>query len=111
MKRLALIALLVCGVLTVPTALAATPNPKTVAQFHRLPKTQRRQFAIEYMTTHGVDPCDQGESPLSREEARNIAYVIVNEVRPGPDAADGSFIKGSTPIGEGIRHILGNVGC
>lgn len=63
------------------------------------------------MTTHGVDPCDGGRSPLTREQTRNIATVVAEDVRPGPDAADGTYVRGRTPIGFGIRHLLGNIGC
>jgi hypothetical protein len=84
-------------------------KPKTVTQFHRLPKRERRSFALAFMTTHPVSPCRPG--PLSREEALNVLRPVVQDVRPGYDAADGGNIPGRAPVGHGIRRILANVGC
>jgi hypothetical protein len=84
-------------------------EPKTVAQFHRLPKRQRRSFALDFMTTHRVSPCRSG--PLTREEALNILRPVVEDVKPGYDAADGGSIPGKAPVGYGIRRILANIGC
>jgi hypothetical protein len=82
---------------------------KTVAQFHRLPKRERRSFALAFMTTHPVSPCRPG--PLSRDEALNILRPVVEDVKPGYDAADGGSIPGEAPVGYGIRRILANIGC
>jgi hypothetical protein len=84
-------------------------QPKTVAQFHRLPKRERRSFALAYMTTHPMSPCRPG--PLSREEALNILRPVVEDVKPGYDAADGGSIPADAPVGYGIRRILANIGC
>lgn len=84
-------------------------QPKTVAEFHRLPKRERRSFALAFMTTHPVSPCRPG--PLSREEALNILRPVVEDVKPGYDAADGGSIPGDAPVGNGIRRILANIGC
>jgi hypothetical protein len=84
-------------------------RPKTVAQFHRLPKRERRSFALAYMTTHPVSPCRPG--PLSRQEALNVLGPVVEDVKPGHDAADGGSIPGDAPVGYGIRRVLANIGC
>jgi hypothetical protein len=84
-------------------------QPKTVAQFHRLPKPELRSFAIAFMTTHPVSPCRSG--PLSKEEALNVLRPVVEDVKPGYDAADGSRIPGSASVGYGIGRILANIGC
>jgi hypothetical protein len=84
-------------------------QPKTVAQFHRLPKRERRSFSLGFMTTHPVSPCRPG--PLSREEALNILRPVVEDVKPGYDAADGGSIPGRAPVGYGIGRILANIGC
>jgi hypothetical protein len=84
-------------------------QPKTVAQFHRLPKRERRSFALGFVTTHPVSPCRPG--PLSREEALNILRPVVEDVKPGYDAADGGSIPADAPVGYGIRRILANIGC
>jgi hypothetical protein len=84
-------------------------QPKTVAQFHRLPKPERRGFALAFMTTHPVSPCRRG--PLTREEALNVLGPVVEDVKPGYDAADGGSIPGDAPVGYGIRRILANIGC
>jgi hypothetical protein len=84
-------------------------QPKTVAQFHRLPTRERRSFALAFMTTHPVSPCRPG--PLTREEALNILRPVVEDVKPGYDAADGGRIAGDAPVGHGIRRILANIGC
>jgi hypothetical protein len=84
-------------------------QPKTVAQFHRLPKRERRSFALGFMTTRPVSPCRPG--PLTREEALNVLRPAVEDVKPGYDAADGGRIPGDAPVGYGIRRILANIGC
>jgi hypothetical protein len=84
-------------------------QPKTVAQFHRLPRRERRGFALAFMTTHRVSPCRPG--PLPREEAMNILRPVVEDVKPGYDGADGGRIPGDAPVGYGIRRILANIGC
>jgi hypothetical protein len=84
-------------------------KPKTVAQFHRLPKRERRSFVLAFMTTHPVSPCRAG--PLSKEEALNVLRPVVEDVKPGFDAADGGRIPGKAPVGYGIRRILANIGC
>jgi hypothetical protein len=84
-------------------------QPKTVAQFHRLPKRERRSFALAFMTSHPVSPCRPG--PLTKEEALNILRPVVEDVKPGYDAADGGRIPGKAPVGYGIRRILANFGC
>jgi hypothetical protein len=89
----------------------ASTAVKTVGQFARLPAKQRRRFAIRFMTTHPVDPCTNATTPLSRHDARGIAPVIVKYLKPGPDPTDGSYIRARTPVGDGIRHVLANVGC
>jgi hypothetical protein len=88
---------------------ASEPDPGTVAEFHRLSKKERRAFALDFMTKHSVSPCG-GES-LTRKEVLDVLPEIVRYVRPGRDPADGSYILPGTPIGEGIGHILGNLGC
>lgn len=110
MRRVAILTVLVLS-LSAATALAATPEPKTVGQFHRLPKDQRREFALQFMTTHPVDPCDNAKSPLSLERARNVVWIVVRYVKPGPDAADGGYLRARATVGFGIRRILANVGC
>lgn len=102
-----------CLVLTAPppSSRANFHAVKTVGQFARLPAKRRRRFAIHYMTTHPVDPCTNATTPLSRHEARGIAPVIVKYLKPGPDPTDGSYIRAHTPVGNGIRHVLANVGC
>lgn len=110
-------ALLACLALAVPLSSSwaaqgrASAAVKTVGQFARLPAKRRRRFAIRYMTTHPVDPCTNATTSLSRHEARGIAPVIVKYLKPGPDPTDGSYIRARTPVGNGIRHVLANVGC
>lgn len=87
------------------------PTPNTVGQFHLLPWKQRRRFAFHFMTTHPVDPCDLGRSPLSRSAARNVLGPVVRLVKPGYDPADGGRIRAKAPVGYGIRRILANIGC
>jgi hypothetical protein len=84
-------------------------QPKTVSQFHRLPKRERSSFALGFMTTHPVSPCRAG--PLTREEALNILRPVVEDVKPDYDVADGGRIPGQAPVGYGIRRILANIGC
>jgi hypothetical protein len=84
-------------------------QPKTVAQFHQLPKRERRSFALAFMTTHRVSPCRPG--PLTSEEALNVLRPVVEDVKPGYDAADGGRIPGDAAAGYGIRRILANIGC
>jgi hypothetical protein len=84
-------------------------QPETVAQFHRLPKRERRSFALGFVTTHAVSPCRHG--PLTRGEALNILRPLVEDVKPGYDAADGDRIPGDAPVGYGVRRILANIGC
>jgi hypothetical protein len=85
------------------------PRPGTVAGFHRLPKSERRSFALGFMTTHAVSACRPG--PLTREEALNVLRPVVEDVKPGHDAADGGSIPGDASVGYGIRRILANIGC
>jgi hypothetical protein len=89
--------------------LVAAPEPGTVAEFHRLSKKDRRAFALDFMPKHSVSPC--GGRSLTRKEVLDVLPEIVRYVRPGRDPADGSYISPGTPIGEGIGHILGNIGC
>jgi hypothetical protein len=63
------------------------------------------------MTTHPCDPCTGGKTALSKKTAQNVASAIVHGVKPGPDPADGTYVRARTPIGHGIRHILFNIGC
>jgi hypothetical protein len=111
---IAIAAVLLAGLLVVGATAVASGQPpevKTVGQFARLPKPERRQFAISFMTTHSVDPCDGARGPLSRDRAQNVAGVIVKDVHPGPDAADGGYLRARATIGFGIRRILANIGC
>jgi Ca2+-binding RTX toxin-like protein len=90
---------------------AAFHRVKTVGQFAHLPRRERRRFAIQFMTTHPVDPCTRPERPLSPQAARRIVGLLVRNLHPGRDRADGTYIRARTPVGNGIRHLLANVGC
>jgi hypothetical protein len=86
-------------------------DPQTVADFHALPKKERRSFALDFMTTHKVDPCTEGRSTMSREEALGFLDLVVSTVRPGQDDADGGQVLADFPVGAGIRRALDDAGC
>jgi len=83
---------------------------KTVGQFARLPRRERRQFAIRFMTTHPVDPCTRARTPLGRKRARKAAGIVVRSLRPGA-LVDGRHVQARTPIGTAIRRLLAARGC
>jgi hypothetical protein len=86
-------------------------EPQTVADFHALPRKERRDFALNFMTTHKVDPCSEGTRPLSHEEALGFLNLVASTVRPGHDAADGGSMAADFPLGGAIRRVLADAGC
>ncbi len=92
----------------------ATPrgaDPQTVANFHALPKKERRSFALDFMTTHKVDPCSEGKAPLGHEEALGFLNLVDSTVKPGHDALDGGSMPADFPVGGAIRRVLADAGC
>jgi hypothetical protein len=89
----------------------AGAEPRTVAQFHKLPKAERRAFALEFLTTEPVDPCDGGKTPLGEKAAQEVVGKVIAEVRPSLVDSEGRTIGGDAPVGLGIRAVLGNAGC
>jgi hypothetical protein len=90
---------------------AADLRPQTVAEFHRLPRAERRAFALEFMTTEPVDPCTKGKTPLDAEAAEDALGRVVEQVRPGLTESEGRPIPGDAPVGLGIRAALEKNAC
>ncbi|MCW2978812.1 MAG: hypothetical protein JWO14_539 [Solirubrobacterales bacterium] len=89
----------------------AAAQPQTVADFHRLPKAERRAFALHFMTTQPVDPCTGGKTPLGGEAAQDALGDVVATVKPRLTDSEGRPITGDAPVGLGIRAVLEKAGC
>jgi hypothetical protein len=89
----------------------ASAAPQTVADFHRLPKAERRTFALHFMATEPLDPCTEGKTPLGNEAAEDALGQVVALVKPGLSDSEGRPIPGDAPVGLGIRAVLEKSGC